>query len=246
MNYKVKLEIFEGPLDLLLYLIKKNELNIYDIQISIVTEQYLEYIDMMQILDLDIAGEFLLMAASLIQIKSKMLLPIEQLEDEEPDDPRSELVKKLIEYKKFKEAAEAFKQMEFAQKDIFTRPVQINDIENLPDEDPIDEASIFDLLAAFSKVLKSVPRESFYEVEKEEFTVSGKIHELFHLLIKKSVVGFFDLFKEAKSKVEIVVTFMAILELIKMREIVAEQDSIFGDINIIKNIEKITPPKLEV
>ncbi|MFH1645578.1 MAG: segregation/condensation protein A [Candidatus Omnitrophota bacterium] len=245
MNYKVKLEIFEGPLDLLLYLIKKNELNIYDIPISRVTEQYLEYIDMMQILDLDIAGEFLLMAATLIQIKSKMLLPIEQLEEEEQEDPRAELVKKLLEYKKFKEAADGLQQMEFAQKDIFTRPIRIKDIEDLPDAEPVDEASIFDLLSAFSKVLKSVSKESVYEVKKEELTVSGKIHELFHMLVKSNFVRFFDLFKQAKSKIEIVVTFMAVLELIKMKEVVARQDNVFGDIKIMKNAERIIPPKLE-
>ena len=239
MTYKVKLEIFEGPLDLLLYLIKKDEINIHDIPIAEVTDQYLQYLDLMKMLDLNIAGEFLVMAATLIHIKSKMLLPQEGLEQtEEEIDPREELIRKLLEYKRFKEAASRLQDMEKTQKEAFTRSVP----EDLPEEDASEkyfEASIFDLISAFTRVLKEVPKETVYEVIKDEVTVSEKIHEIFHLLVKNSSLSFYNLFKNAKSKIGIIATFLALLELIRMKEIIAKQDKPFGDLVIIKNEEKV-------
>jgi segregation and condensation protein A len=246
MSYKVKLEIFEGPLDLLLYLIKKDELNIHDIPIAKITDQYTQYIELMQMLDLDIAGEFLVMAATLMHIKSKMLLPPEETEaEEEEEDPRSELVRKLLEYKKFKEAAERLKAKETETKEVFTRPGIREQVSDMPDDDLYFEASIFDLLSAFSKVLKEVPKNRFYEVVKDEVTVSDKIHDIFHLLVKHSTIYFLELFNKAKSKLEIIVTFLALLELIRMKEVVIRQDKVFGDIKIIRNSQRMTPPKLE-
>ena len=247
MTYKVKLEIFEGPLDLLFYLIKKDELNINDIPISSITEQYLQYLELMRILDLDIAGEFLVMAATLMHIKSKMLLPPDETEAErEEEDPRAELVKKLLEYRRFKEAAQTLKERELNQKEVFHRPGIKEPIEDAPEEDNLYfEASIFDLLSAFSKVLKEIPRDKFYEVVKDEVTVSEKIHEIFHILVKSPVIYFLDLFRMTKTKIHIIATFLALLELIRMKEVVIKQDKIFGDIQIVRNSQRITPPKIE-
>jgi len=247
MSYKVKLEIFEGPLDLLFYLIKKSEINIHDIPISEITDQYVQYLELMQMLDLDIAGEFLVMAATLMHIKSKMLLPQEEIEQEEEEkDPRTELVEKLLEYKKFKEAAQQLKNREAHSKEVFARPVIREPIEDDLSEDELYfEASIFDLLSAFSKMLKEVPKDRFYEVLKDEVTVSEKIHEIFHLLVKKPTLYFLELFGRSRSKLEIIATFLALLELIRMKEVVVKQDKVFCDIKIVRNTQRITPPKIE-
>jgi segregation and condensation protein A len=243
MSYKIKLDMFEGPLDLLLYLVKKDHLNIYDIPIARVTEQYLEYINLMQLLDLNIAGEFLVMAATLMQIKSKMLLPIDESkqEEEEQGDPRAELVKRLLEYEKFKEIAQDLRQRETDQRDIFKRPKASE--QDLPqdNEEVYFEASLFDLITAFSSALEGVSKEVFYEVIKDEFTVEAKVHDILHMLLVSSSLRLSDLFGKAKNKIEIVVTFLAILELTKMKEIVARQKGLFQDIEIIRNKENIIP-----
>ena len=243
MSYKVRLGIFEGPLDLLLYLVKKDHLNIYDIPIAKVTEQYLEYLELMRLLDLNIAGEFMVMSATLMQIKSKMLLPAEELQqsDELKDDPRAELIRRLLEYEKFKEIAETLRQRESGQQEIFRRPSS-----QIKDEMPIEkgvyfEASIFDLINAFTQALKDVPRDLFYEVIKDEFTIEEKIHQILHLLLEKSSVRLFELFAQAKNKLEIIVTFLSILELIRLKEIIARQKVIFGEIEISRNKENIIP-----
>lgn len=243
MSYKIKLEMFEGPLDLLLYLVKKDHLNIYDIPIARVTEQYLQYIELMQLLDLNIAGEFLVMAATLIQIKSKMLLPAEENQqvEEEQEDPRAELVKRLLEYEKFKEIALNLREREVGQQEVFKRPKTENKEEQPADGEVYFEASLFDLISAFSQALEDVPKEIFYEVVKDEFTVEDKVHTLLHLMLVENSVALSRLFKEAKNKIEIVVIFLAVLELIRMREIVARQKGLFGEIEISRNKENIIP-----
>ena len=243
MTYKVKLDVFEGPLDLLLYLIQKEEVDIYDIPIAKITDQYLEYLELMQLLDLSIAGEFLVMAATLMHIKSKMLLPPEQVEGEEKpeEDPRAELVRRLLEYKKFKEAAGELSQMESHHKHFFSRVGPGVDVEELPREEEFFEASLFDLITAFTKVLKDIPKDIFYKVVKDEFTVSEKIHDLLHLVADKKSILFTELFKAAKTKFEIITIFLAILELIKIREIIIIQAAPFGEIEIMKNIEAVKP-----
>lgn len=243
MTYKVKLEVFEGPLDLLLYLIKKEEIDIYDIPITRITDQYLEYLELMQLLDLSIAGEFLVMAATLMHIKSKMLLPPDQTEEEaEEVDPRAELVKRLLEYKKFKEAASELAQKESHQKHFFSRVGPGIDMDELPEvEGDFVEASLFDLITAFTKVLKDIPKEAFHKVIKDEFTVSEKIHDLLHMICDRNKMLFTDLFKAAKNKFEVITIFLAILELIKMREVVVRQVAPFGEIEILRNTESIKP-----
>ena len=241
MSYKVKLEIFEGPLDLLLHLIKKEEINIYDIPITGVTKQYLEYLEFMKLLDLNIAGEFLVMAATLMQIKSKMLLPPEEKHEGEAEeaDPREELVRRLLEYKKFKEAANQLYVKEAVQKDVFARRVGDEDFKD--DGEQYFEASLFDLIGAFNKVMKEVPKELFYKVVKDEFTVEEKMHDIFHILVKNSEIKFKELFKNAKNKLEIITAFLAILELIRLKEILVVQNKPFGEIKVLRNKEVIKP-----
>lgn len=243
MSYKIKLEMFEGPLDLLLYLVKKDHLNIYDIPIAKITGQYMQYLNLMQMMDLNIAGEFLVMAATLMQIKSKMLLPAEETtQGIEEEDPREELVRRLLEYEKFKEIAENLRQREVAQQEVFKRPKAQSQERPLPESEVVYfEASIFDLIDAFTKALKEVPKDLFYEVIKDEFTVEQKIQELLRLLLTVPSLGVSELFQKAKNKIEIIVTFLAILELMRMKEVIARQKDSFSDIEIIRNKENILP-----
>jgi len=244
MSYKIKLEIFEGPLDLLLYLVKKDHLNIYDIPIAQVTEQYLSYLELMRLLDLNIAGEFLVMAATLIQIKSKMLLPQDpqQAAQEEEDDPRLELARRLEEYQRFKEIALGLRQMEENRQQVFKRPKVEPQIPAADgDKEVYFEASIFDLISVFSKVLKDAPRELFYEVVKDEFTIEEKIHQILHLLLEEPAINLRFLFERSKNKFEIIVTFLSILELIRLKEIIVRQKTMFGEIEIIRNKNNIEP-----
>lgn len=234
MAYQVRLEVFEGPLDLLLYLIEKNEVSIFDIPIAEITEQYLEYLELMEMLDLNISGEFLVMAATLMHIKSKMLLPPEEKPLEEEEDPRAELVRRLLEYARFKEAALLLREKELKRKEEFT---PLGRRREFVDEEGnvYFEASLFDLIAAFSKAVGTVSREIFQEVFRDEFTVEEKIRELLNLLLIKEVIYFGEILKKAKNKLEIVVIFLAILELIRIKEIIARQREPFGEIEIIRN-----------
>lgn len=169
------MDVFEGPLDLLLYLIQKEEINIYDIPITRITEQYLEYLNLMNLLDLDVAGEFLVIAATLMQIKSKMLLPPDpEAETEESADPRAELVRRLLEYKSFKEAANRLRGYEEKRSEVFTRFAGAPELEGA--DSPFLEVTLFDLISAFSKVLKDLPKQAVHEVMKDEFTVAEKVH----------------------------------------------------------------------
>lgn len=242
MTYKVKLHIFDGPLDLLLFLIKKEKIEITDIPISSITEQYLEYLELMKMLDLDVAGEFLVMAATLMHIKSKMLLPPEEKEAEEAEeeDPREELVRKLLEYKKYKDAAQRLQQMKESAKEVFLRKGE-GPRGKIFSEDGTEyfEASLFDLITSFRKALTDVPKEAFHQVVKNEFTVSDKIHTIYHMLAKEPKIYFSKLFSEAKSKNEVIVIFLAILELMKAREVLAVQKDLYGEIEVIRNPELV-------
>jgi segregation and condensation protein A len=235
-DYKVQLDVFEGPLDLLLYLIKKDEVDIYNIPIERVTKQYMEYLSVMKLLDLNIAGEFIVMAATLMMIKSRMLLPVEdrpEMEAEE-DDPRWELVRQLVEYKKFKEAAAHLQQREYLQENVFSRGLD----PILPaDPEPgigLGDVGLFDLIAAFNEALKKVRVEEFGEIIDDRFTVVDKIEHVLERLRDKGKVVFTTLFANAASRNEIVCTFLAVLELIRLRQVVAQQDSDFGEIVIAK------------
>jgi segregation and condensation protein A len=232
-DYKVKLEIFEGPLDLLLYLIKRDEIDIYDIPIEHITRQYLGYLEAFKILDLDIAGEFVVMAANLIYIKSRSLLPVHQQPPEEgaeEEDPRWELVRQLLEYKKFKDAAAQLGEREAVQRAIFSRMPEEPEFQG---ERPIAEVSIFDLINAFQKVLKRVNKtEDLREIFEENFTVSDKIEFLLKLTGTGVALKFTELFAGAASRTEIVVTFLALLELIRLKQIRIAQSELFGEIEL--------------
>ncbi len=244
MSYKLKLEVFEGPLDLLLYLIKKSDIDIKDIPIAQITDQYMEYIGMMQMLNLDIVGDFLVMAATLMQIKSKMLLPPDpsQVEEEELD-PRDELMRRLMEYQKFKEIADELKIKEEARQNLFTRKVDEEKAKELKEDakEIFFEATLFDLITALTTALKRVPEEVVHEIFREEYTVEKKIHEILHLLLERSSVQLMELFTRARSKMEIIVTFMAVLELIRLKEVVAMQKRPFDEILVMRNKENVAP-----
>ena len=236
MSYKVKLEIFEGPLDLLLFLVKQNHLEIEAIPISKITDQYLQTLELMQALDLEVAGEFLVVAATLMQIKSRMLLPPEALppgEQEEPD-PGQELIERLKEYQRFKEAAELLSGMEKQRFVQFSRPASR---EGEPAEvEEYVEASLFDLLNAFSQFVSGeVSREMFLEVIQEEFAVEQKVAHLRGGIGQAKKMSSTELLRRARSKPEMIVTFLGLLELIRLREILIVQDQLFSEILILEN-----------
>ena len=237
-DYKVKLEVFEGPLDLLLYLIKKEEVDIYDSPIERITNQYMEYLTIMQMLNLEVAGEFLVMAATLMYIKSSMLLPADQqvtdTEEDEGEDPRWELIRQLVEYKKFKDAALQLAKREEEQANLF--PPKAVDAGVAVDPDvPLAEVSIFDLINAFNEVLKKASsRGYFHEILEEKFTVSDKIEEILYTLRSRAEILFSELFAQATSRTEIVVTFLALLELIRLKRLKVRQAEAFGEIRVIK------------
>ena len=241
MAYKIQLEKFEGPLDLLLYLIKKDEIDIYDIPIAQVTEQYIQYIELMKVLDLDGIGDFLVMAATLLQIKSKMLLPPDPNEVEPQEDPRTELVRRLEEYQRIKEAAEELRMRAEQRQDLFPRRVDAEAMAGLKDEakEVYFEANLFDLITAVTAAMANKPERASYEVKREEYTVEEKVHSILHLLIDRPSVGLRELFENARDKFEVIVTFMAVLELCKMKEVVVAQKRLFADIELVRNNENI-------
>ena len=231
MSTKVQLEIFEGPLDLLLHLIKKNEVNITDIPIATITEQYLATLELMQNLDLDVAGEFLVMAATLIHIKSRMLLPPSEdaEEEEEGADPREELVRRLIEYRRFKDAAAQLEQREMLTRDVFVRSGAPAEETGFPS---FREVSVFELLTALRHVLERLPKDNVHEVSLDKITVREKMTLLLDTLRAQGQVLFEALFSEAKSRMEVIVTFLAMLELVKVRAIRIFQEELGGPIAI--------------
>ncbi len=243
MNYKIHLDKFEGPLDLLLYLIKKNDIDICDIPIAIITDQYMQYIEMMKMLDLDVVGDFLVMAATLMQIKSRMLLPPDPLAGPEAVDPRQELVDRLKEYEQFKQIAEGLKSKELLRQSLFGRLVDEGKLNEIKEDaqEVLFEATLFDLINALSEALKHVPEKKDYQVSQEEYTIEGKIHELLHLLIETPRLSLMDLFRRSTSKTEVICTFVAVLELTRLKEIVIVQHRQFENIEIVRNTENETP-----
>jgi segregation and condensation protein A len=234
-DYKVKLEIFEGPLDLLLYLIKQDEIDIYEISLERITSQYLEYLQAFQELNIDIAGEFVVMAANLIYLKSRSLLPLDQQppdEDVAEDDPRWDLIRQLIEYKKFKEAAGQLHTRALEQELIFARAGIASGPAFLAPL-PLGEVGIFQLINAFQTVLKRVEaREDLREIFGEHFTVSEKIDSILERVSSGVPLKFSELFAEVAGRIEIVVTFLALLELIRLKQVRVTQANPFDEIEI--------------
>jgi segregation and condensation protein A len=236
-DYKVQFEVFEGPLDLLLYLIKKEEVDIYEVNLTQLATKFIEYIETMRMLDLDIAGEFLVMAATLMYIKSRELLPKEQqVETEGEDDgedPRWELIRQLVEYKKFKDAAGKLQELEARQESIYPRlPAKLEFEREQPEGKAA--ASIFDLVNAVSNILKrfAEEKEDLREIFEDKWSVSEKIDVLRRGIATKPRLKFSELFEHATSRTEVVVTFLAMLELIRLKVLIALQSEAFGDIEL--------------
>ena len=241
-EYKVKFEVFEGPLDLLLYLIKKEEVDIYEVNLTQLATQFIQYIELMRILDLEIAGEFVVMAATLMYIKSRELLPVDQQVkpegEEEEEDPRWELIRRLVEYKKFKDAAAQLHTLEAQQENRFPRLPVKPEFEAAPAAGP-GEVSLFDLINAVNAVLQRVSqREELRDIFEDKWTVSEKIEVLMRIVRERAEVRFSDLFETATSRSEVVVTFLALLEIIRLRQVLATQPQPFGDIFI----SRVSPP----
>ena len=234
----VSLPAYEGPFELLLDLIKKNEMDIYDIEVSVITKQYLECLNQMKQYDLEIAGEFLVMAATLIYIKSKMLLPVdENAVEEEAEDPRMELVRKLLEYQAFREAAKELGMLEDERGRVFTRQVADHYLSQLSSEDiQIDtfSANLFDLMNAFNVVLKEVSKDHFHEVFEEVVSIEAKMEEMKKIISERNTLKFRELFSERITKNELIVTFLALLEIVRSRFARVVQEKQFGDILIEK------------
>lgn len=235
-EYNVKFEVFEGPLDLLLYLIKKEEVDIYEVNLTKLATQFIAHIDLMREFDLEIAGEFLVMASTLMYIKSRELLPVDQqvqVENEEDgEDPRWELIRQLVEYKKFKDAATQLQTLEARQEGIYPRlPVKPEFTSDSPAAKP--EVSIFDLLNAVNAVLKRFEkRDNPREIYEDKWTVSEKIEYILRTLTTRVNVRFSELFEDATSRSEVVCTFLALLELIRLKQLVCAQSEAFSEIEI--------------
>ncbi|MBF0485235.1 MAG: segregation/condensation protein A [Candidatus Omnitrophica bacterium] len=241
MNYKFSLDMFEGPLDLLVYLIKKNEVNIYDIPIAEITDQYIQYIEMMKMVDLEGIGDFLVMAAELLRIKSKMLLPPDPNEVAEETDPRLGLVQRLEEYQRIREAAEALRLRAEKRSDLFSRRVDETAMNDLKEDskEVFFEANLFDLVTALTKAIQNKPEKGEYEVVREEYTVEKKVGFIMHLLVERPRISLDELFSKTHDKMEVIVTFMAVLELCRQKELVVVQKRIFSDIELVSTKENI-------
>ena len=237
MRYRVKLDIFEGPFDLLLFLIRKNEVDIYDIPIAEITQQFLEYIEAMRILDLNVAGDFIEMVAILMHIKARMLLPKTPLENEEESgDPRTELVERLLEYKRFKEVSYELQYLENDRRRLYKRQ-DFNFIQTVPESEPtteefLEKVTLFDLIIAFKRALQNMPKVTYHEVKRIDVTIEQQTEFLLNLLKEKKMILFQDLMKQFKEKIILIVTFVALLELVRKGIISVKQSDLFDDIRI--------------
>jgi len=240
-TYEIKLDIFEGPLDLLLYLIKKNEIDIYNIPVALIAQQYLEYLDIIKSLNLDLAGEYLVMASTLIHIKSRMLLPApeEPSGEELEDDPRAELVRHLLEYQAFKEAAAQLSSRPMLERDVFKRSAALPEEPRQKDagEEELVEVSIFELIDAFSRLISRLDKKELLEIDLEKLSLSDIINDVMERLTREKNLTFEELLGEKKDRRRIVYTFLAMLELIRLKMIRAYQTAAFGVIRIFPAVE---------
>jgi segregation and condensation protein A len=236
--YTIELHDFEGPLDLLLFFIKRDELDIYDIPIASITKEFLDYMHFLQQFDLEIAGEFLVMAAELMQIKVKMLLPPEQGEEEE-FDPRANLIQRLVEYKRYKEMSLQMKNREEEQMKVHYRGYRSADehiVEEETGEDMIRDVTFFDLIASFKFAMDRMPKKFFHEIDKINVTVEEQIAYIEEYFSRRSEATFYDLVKDFTERIRIVVTFLALLEVIRAKKIIIRQLRPFGDLSIMRNV----------
>jgi segregation and condensation protein A len=245
LPYQVRIENFEGPLDLLLHLIKKNEINIYDIPIAMIAQQYLSYIEAMKDLNLTVAGEFLVMAATLLQIKSKMLLPVEESAEDEEDgpDPREELVRRLLEYKTFKEAARQLDTQERMWREIYSRPVVARETSDESSDDAmLDNIGLFDLVDALQTILDRNPGKKLLEIIPDNLTVRDRMNAILEALEGQESIGFEALFEASCHRLVIIVTFLALLELIRLRTVRVYQAESFGPILVSRTFSLVPDP----
>jgi len=241
MTYEIKLDVFEGPLDLLLYLIRKNEIDIYNIPISLITEQYLEYLELMRSLNLDLAGEYLLLASTLIHIKSRMLLPPADGEgdEEEGEDPRAELVRQLIEYQAFKEAALRLDERPLLERDVFKRGGAEGEVPTAAaSAEGTIKVDIFELVAAFRRIVAGMGEPEELAIDTEKMSLTDRINEIMERLSLQGQLTFEELLGERRERRRIVYTFLAILELMKLRMVRAFQVGPFGTIRLFPAVEE--------
>ena len=235
--YRIKLTDFEGPLDLLLFFIRRDELDIYDIPIAKITRDFLEYLQYLQELDLDIAGEFIVTAAELMQIKVQLLLPRPPGEGEEELDPRAELVRRLLDYKRYKEMAEELQSMSVEQSKLFYRRDFTHDpkvMEEITEENLLRDVSLFDLIAAFKYVVDRMPRKHVHEINRLNVTIDDQIAYILEFFKQKTETTFLQMVAPMVEKIRIVVTFIALLELIKQKQIGVRQVDPYGEMVIVK------------
>lgn len=234
--YKIKLEHFEGPLDLLLFFIKRDELNIYDIPISKITKEFLEYVNLIKLLDLEVAGDFILMASTLMHIKVRMLLPRELDEKGEEIDPRAELVASLLEYKKYKEMSEELSFFESNQRKIsFRGNFSVDPKETFSEyEVLLKDVSIYDLAKAFKRVIEGIKEEPIHQIVKFNISIDEQIEHILKLVTEKLEISFLELVEGMKEKIRIVVTFIALLELTKMGKIGIKVSKDFNNFQLYK------------
>jgi segregation and condensation protein A len=215
--YRVMLsDIFEGPMDLLVHLIKKNEINIYDIPIALITEQYLQYLEWLKAMSVEYAAEFVVMASTLAQIKSRMLLPVHAAEEGEDEDPRQAIVRPLIEYLKLKSAAEQLAQRPLLGENTFTRPAHTAALADAAGDEAVIKIGLFELIDAFQRILSGLPDQARIEFTADTISVKGRISQIADLLEARGSLTFFELFSERPTRGEIVVTFLAVLEMVKL------------------------------
>jgi len=244
--YSVKLSNFEGPLDLLIHLIKRNEVNVYDIPIALITAQYLEYLALMRELDLDLAGEFLVMAATLIHIKSRMLLPRPDPTQEDPEeDPREALVRRLLEHQRYKQAAELLHEREALREAQWQRPDgRVAPIAG-EEYEPELEVDLFSLISAFKAVLERAKQRPKVVLPAEQIPIETRIEQLLSRLSETQACGFEDLFDDVSSKGDLIVTFLALLEMIRLKLVRVFQAGTFGLIRIYKKAVNVRPAGIE-
>jgi len=244
LPYQVRIENFEGPLDLLLHLIKKNEINIYDIPVAMIAQQYLAYLEAMEELNLNVAGDFLVMAATLLQIKSKMLLPVDETVDDDEDgpDPREELVRRLLEYKAYKEAARQLDDQEKMWHEIFWREQALSVEEEVEENLPLENVSLFDLVDALKDVLERNPSSRLMEIVPDNLTVRERMNLILETLEGKDSVSFAALFEGSSHRMVVVVTFLALLELMRLRVVRVFQAQTFGPILVSRMFSLVPDP----
>ncbi len=234
--YKIKLQDFEGPFDLLLFFVKRDELDVYDIPIARITKEFLEYIQIMQILDLDVAGDFIVTASTLMQIKARMLLPRNENGEDEEEDPRADLVRRLLEYKRYKEMSFKLARLEARQTKLYNRTnfrYDEREIEDDEDEDILKNVTLFDLIASFKRAIDKMPRIKHHSIEKVPVTVEEQMNLIYDKLEKEGKLAFYRLISNMR-RIEIVVTFIAILEMARSNRISFEQRTPYEDFVILK------------